>query len=315
MKNFLNSLLFKVLFVSLGGIALFFLLKDYGGEQLLNDLKSIHSWIFLLLLTFVPTLCAYAAAWWLVTDSQFSLRQLPLFFRLTVISIAWNNLTPFLKVAGEPLKGLMLAKQLQIKDRERVAWESTIVYNYVHLLGTVMAIFVAAVAVLYLISFPLTSTMKLLVMVVALVTLVMIALGLALPYSRFLKKLPLNFFCRHPYRVTIAILLEVMARFVEGLTFYLAFLILKNPLPFLDASLLEVGRTLIDNIFFFVPYQVGSREQGIFFFLTEILGRDSKGYLGAAMIYRLVEVIWVGIGYLLFAIQEFYLRRRPRAFA
>jgi len=122
-----------------------------------------------------------------------------------------------------------------------------------------------------------------------------------------------SFFCEHYVRVILAICLEVAARFVEGLTFYLAFSLLGQHLSLLTSALLDVGRTLFDNIFFFIPYQVGSREQGVLVLLEQVFGQETKVYLSAAFLYRLVEVIWVLVGYVLWVIHRNKFKSSPRS--
>ena len=59
---------------------------------------------------------------------------------MTMISIAWNNLTPFFKVGGEPVKYFMLSKHIP----KRFALASTINYNIIHVLATFAAFIISA---------------------------------------------------------------------------------------------------------------------------------------------------------------------------
>lgn len=79
----------------------------------------------------------------------------------------------------------------------------------------------------------------------------------------------------------------------------MAFLIIREPIALVDSAFLEVGRALADNAFFFVPYQMGSRELGISLFLREVLGSPAGGFVAAAFLYRLVEIAWMAVGYML----------------
>ena len=91
--------------------------------------------------------------------------------------------------------------------------------------------------------------------------------------------------------------LEVSARFIEGLTLYLAFSLLSQPITLVSAAFLDVGRTISDYIFFFIPYQVGSREQSTLFMMNQVMNIKPNGYLTAVFMYRFVEIVWVFIGY------------------
>lgn len=308
---------------------LFVLIKDYGFHRLQSDINNIGiKDLALLFLTFIPTLICYSFSWWLVTipmvsqskakSSLSSLsplsRLLPLpffpFLKLTVISIAWNNLTPFLKVGGEPLKAIMLRPYLQ--DYEQgvaVNVLSTVVYNIVHLLGTLGAFILAAAVIIF--YYPVDYFIKL----VAIMTIVssVIVYFLLMCTPRWIQKIlgPKSAFSRVSFImgesaahfsfssviIWSAVVVEIMARFIEGITFYLAFRLVGNRLSFLSSSLIEVGRTLVDTIFFFVPYQLGSREQGVAFLLEKVLGTSTVGFLAAVFMYRLVEIFWIAIGY------------------
>jgi hypothetical protein len=92
---------------------------------------------------------------------------------------------------------------------------------------------------------------------------------------------------------------DVVARFTEGLTFYYSFKLIKHPINIISASLLDVGRTFIDTVFFFVPFQVGAREEGVNIFMNKILLISSSGFLTAVFLYRFVEIIWVFFGYII----------------
>ena len=75
---------------------------------------------------------------------------------------------------------------------------------------------------------------------------------------------------RAPWHFILSIFFDTAARFIEGLTFYLAFLFIQHEIPFVTAMMLDVGRTFIDTFFFFIPYQIGAREEGVRFFMENI---------------------------------------------
>ena len=106
------------------------------------------------------------------------------------------------------------------------------------------------------------------------------------------------------YRFGAPGLFEIAARFIEGATFYVAFRSLAQPVPALECGLLDVGRALVDNLFFFIPYQVGSREGGMLLLATGALAIPGRATVSAAVFYRLVEIFWTGIGYLLWIQDE-----------
>lgn len=306
----------KALFSFLGFASLFYILQSYGFGNLSRDFTSIGWQIFPLSLTFIPTLLCYALAWLSVTEISSEQTQKSLllpFFRMTVISIAWNNLSPFVKVLGEPVKAVLLEKYI---SRKR-AIKSVVIYNIVHLIGTVGAFLLAALLIPFL--FPVTENIRwicfTLVGICLLLTLFLFtaprwAHG-ALKKRRFqrLRKVSLHlrwsfhkiqfFYRNHRAALLFSVTLEIFARFVEGITFYYAYRILQQPISALSAAFLDVGRALADNVFFFIPYQVGSREWSVGFITESVLGISATGFVTAALLYRLVEIFWMILGYIL----------------
>jgi hypothetical protein len=100
-------------------------------------------------------------------------------------------------------------------------------------------------------------------------------------------------------KVIASIFFDTLARFIEGLTFYLAFHYISHHIPFLVATMLDVGRTFIDTFFFFIPYQIGAREEGVRFFMENVFNISSAGFVTVVLLYRVVEIFWIIIGYLI----------------
>jgi hypothetical protein len=109
----------------------------------------------------------------------------------------------------------------------------------------------------------------------------------------------LKFYKNNPRVFFLSLFFDIIARFIEGLSFYFGFYLIKHPISLLSSSLLDVGRTFVDTIFFFVPYQIGTREEGVHFFMEKILAVDSKGFLTAVFLYRFIEIFWILIGYII----------------
>lgn len=309
----------RPIFIILGALALFYLVWDYGFIQLWQDVKTAGWWSILLVLTFIPTLLCYAFAWSLLTEWEkpFSVKNLWRMIRMMAASIAWNNLTPFLKVGGEPAKIFMLGAYIG----RRKALMSTLIYNLIHLLATLVSFILVAFALP--LFYPVSDFGRGLCLVFGFFGLIVALLIIFFPlfwrkilshhlYSFFVRlklekgiirfrwviRKSSQFFRHYRGRVISAFFLELFARFVEGLTFFLAFILLKNPVSLLTSSFLEVGRSLADTLFFFVPYQVGSREQGVQLLLKEVFNHGTHGFLAAVFMYRFVEISWVLIGYI-----------------
>ncbi len=304
----------NVIFLIVGLISIYFIIKDYGMNQILIDFKTAKFSLLLLIATFIPTLSLYSFAWMLVTpgiNNKISIKQFIFFLKMMTISISWNNLTPFLKMGGEPYKYFMLRKILP----KQQALSSAFVYNIVHTYATLLAFLITAITVPMLFKVPETMHpvfFTFFILCLSILFFSKLLLRKILKYPKkssrlrplFLKtKWALRqsylFYTKNRPQIIIATLLEIVARFIEGITFYYAFFLINFKINILSALFLEVGRTLVDTLFFFIPFQLGSREEGIRVFMESGLGITSSGFLSVALMYRFVEIAWIIIGILL----------------
>jgi hypothetical protein len=321
-----RKLVFRKFVFSLLGLAgLVYVIRDYGVFRLQEDINLLGWWSVAIVLTFFPTLVGYSTAWLLCTE--FGGRTESCFFRLarftgmSAASIAWNNLTPFLKIGGEPAKVFML----ESLTGRREAVRSVVIYNIVHVLGTLLALIIAAFVIPPV--FGTQGRIGAACYFIGVLGLLIFILMMLLPriaggwfkrsslrkwrkpivMARWTLHRCARFARRRRLRFVVALSVEVAARFVEGFTFWLAFRLLGQPISIVAAAFLDVGRLLFDTVFFFIPYQVGSREGGVLFLLRDVMGIGTAGYLAAAFMYRFVEIAWIGLGWLYWVA----IKRRP----
>lgn len=93
-----------------------------------------------------------------------------------------------------------------------------------------------------------------------------------------------------------SLVFEYVARVVNALEYYFILLGLGVPLTFWDAVLVLAFSSLIGNLLFFLPMQLGAREGGIVG-IVRILGLSASGIGVFASLYtRLRELFWIFIG-------------------
>jgi hypothetical protein len=221
-----------------------------------------------------------------------------------------------MKVGGEPLKYLMLKKYLS----PPLAFSSTINYNIVHLISTLVCFVLVSFILLFF--YPLILKIQVILFLIILMISMFLIFGIfkvnqkvvyvkrKYPY-KWLRSGMLNLIIlrrrlrlcliKSPINFFLSIGVDTVARFIEGITFYTAFKIIHKPISFLISTVLEIGRTFIDAIFFFIPYQVGSREKGIQVLMDDLLHVPSSGFLTVSLLYRFVEFTWVFVGYAIWA--------------
>lgn len=313
----------KLFFTLLGLAGLYLIIKDYGLRQIQVDLQHTGLNIIWIILSFIPVVYCYGLSWQLVTNYKkfhHSFIYNSFFFTVyAVISIAWNNLTPFLKIGGEPVKYMLLKRHLNKYD----ALSSTVNYNLIHIISTLLSLIIFALLIPILFDGKSRYVFFSIGVVISLILAVVIYLAVNL--SRMRKKAPrflkgqlekrkvrvvlfiikrsirrLYFhYKRRPIKVIASIFFDTLARFIEGLTFYLAFKFISHQIPFLVATMLDVGRTFIDTFFFFIPYQIGAREEGVRFFMENVFNISSAGFVTVVLLYRVVEIFWIIMGYLI----------------
>lgn len=256
-------MIWKSLFSALGLGSLVWILNSYGFQKLGNDILGLGWWAVPLAFSYAPVVLCYALAWLFITP-RLQAKHAGLLFRFSAISVAWNNLSPFVKVLGEPIRVLMLEKFMTRKE----AASSMVLYNIVHILGTLVAFFLGSLAILLLFRVSDGFRAGFISLLVASPLLALLLFYLPHLIKRFGRSARRNkliyagfwlrwafskiriFSKREPLRFWMAVFFEVLARFVEGLTFYIAFRALGKPTSALVSSLLDVGRALMDNIFF-----------------------------------------------------------------
>jgi len=265
------------------------------------------------------------AAWWVIIRSQGgeSVGFLWL-YKITVSGFALNYATPGGLMGGEPYRIMSLAPKI---GTER-ATSSVLLYVMTHIFSHFW--FWLLACALYLFIHPLSVPMGILLAVVTAFCLTAIWFflkgyknGIAVSGMRLLTHFPLlkrkarRFFDSHaeqlanidsqiaalhnqnPRTFATAVGLELACRIVSSLEIYFCLLVLPNvSLGFLDCILILAFTSLFANMLFFIPLQLGGREGG-FMMSTSELGMTASAGIFVALIIRLRELIWTGIGLLL----------------
>ncbi len=325
----------KIGFFLFGLAAFIVLVSRFGLDQILaNMVRAGWSLLYIVGLWFIIYLLN-ACAWRLVLGDaakQISFLQL---FMVTVSGFVINYVTPVIALGGEPYKINSLSGYL---GNER-AVSAVVLYRMVHLLGHMLLLLFGIGAAVAALSLPAAVVWPLLAAGAAIAVLIgltvvghrdgiferLLHIGTRLPFlRRSMARL-------ESYRGTVremdealtevyrhrrgqfyaAVGLEFLSRVCMGIEVYLILRGVGVEVGPVMALFLYVFYSIVINLLFFIPLNLGAREGGLALGLQSLMLAPLLGvYLGVVM--RIREFVWIMVG-LLFILLTGSGRRRQRA--
>lgn len=314
---------YRNIFLAFGIIAVMIMIftLDMDYQELWVNLKRAGGYLPLILLLWLFIYLINTTSWYIIICSggkpKFSFIRL---YKYTVTGFALNYVTPVGLMGGEPYRIMELKPYIGVER----ATSSVILYVMMHIFSHFC--FWLSSILLYIYLYPVGWVMGVILGSITLFCLLITVLfikgyqhGMAVAFVRlgsrlpFLKKKVIGFAEVHREQLEnidrqIALLhqqkkrtfyaalsLEYIARVVSCLEIWLILNVLTTNVSFANCCLIAAFSSLIANLLFFLPMQLGGREGG---FALAVGGLSLSGAYGvyAALITRVREIVWIVIG-------------------
>ncbi|MBM6992045.1 MAG: flippase-like domain-containing protein [Prevotella sp.] len=319
-------------FFIFGILVLIVMVTQLDFAQVWQGLKHAGYWFFAVVALWAGLYVFNTASWYLIIKgvcSQKSADAIPpkpvsfaWLYKITVSGFALNYATPGGLMGGEPYRIMELAPKI---GTERAS-SSVILYAMTHIFSHFWFWLISAIVFFFV--HPINVVLgTLLIATVALTSLGIwfftsgYRKGLAnrimnvLRHIPFVKKWAQPFVEKHreqlntidqqiaalhrqnPHNFIGAVLLEFFCRVFSALEIFFILLVIMPHVNFINCVLILAFTSLFANLLFFMPLQLGGREGG-FLMSTTTLGISASGGIFVALIVRIRELIWTGIGLL-----------------
>ncbi len=312
----------NILFFTLGSLVFAYLVYRFGIDQIIRNVRQagwslgiiFFIWFFIYLLN--------TMAWRLVLGRVGVKVPFDRLFRITVSGFVINYITPFIALGGEPYKIRALADDLG----PRQAVSAVVLYRMVHLLGHMFLLLAGISLALSLLVLPVSVSIALGICAAAITAVILFTIaghrsGVFTHIEKFINRFSglerlrvliatpgagadsmddiiTSAYRTRPGSFWTAVLLEFASRALMGVEVYCILRGVGIDTSLVSALFLYVSYSVVINVLFFIPLNIGAREGGLALGLGSIALPPMLGvYLGVVM--RIREFFWILIGLLL----------------
>ncbi|KAA6347048.1 hypothetical protein EZS27_005459 [termite gut metagenome] len=314
---------FRNIFFGFGIVVIVVMILSFDMEyrELWGNLKRMSYYLPLTFVLWAGIYLLNTCSWYLIIRNE---NKDPISFlkiyKITISGFALNSVTPLGMMGGEPYRIMELTPYLGVER----ATSSAILYIMMHIFSHFC--FWLSSVVLFVCLYPVSQGMSFVLGVIVLLCALLVILfikgyrnGMAVAVIRlsgripFLKKYAVYFADKYKKQLeTIdqqiamlhqkrkrtfygTLLIEYMSRIVSCLEVWFILNILTGGIGFLDCILIAAFSSLMANILFFMPMQLGGREGG---FALAVGSLSLSGAYGVytALITRVREFFWIIIG-------------------
>lgn len=315
---------YQNIFFIFGIAVLVVMVTQLDFQQVWQGLRHAGYWFVAVLMLWIFLYIFNTSAWYLIINAGGKSKvNFWWLYKVTISGFALNYATPGGLMGGEPYRIMELAPKI---GTERAS-SSVILYAMTHIFSHFWFWFISIF--LYVATQPMSVFMASFLLAAA--AFCMLGLwffiigyrkGLANRVMNLLRHMPLvkkwaqPFVEKHreqldtidtqiaalhkqsPKTFVMAVVLEVACRILSALEVYFILLVVNPGISYVQCILIIAFTTLFANMLFFMPLQLVGREGGFLMSATR-LGATASGGILVALIVRLRELVWTGIGLLL----------------
>ncbi len=312
------------IFFVIGFIILGFMIYKIGLDIIWTNLKLTKWWFLAIVGTWGVVYFINAISFHTIIRDKSPESKLVSFLyvlKITISGYAINLMTPFGLLGGEPYRIIKLKPYLGVQK----ATSSVLLYMMMHIVSHFI-FWMISIPLILLIVPNISQTIRIILVVVALVSLLLLywsftvyskgfivkALSLASKIP-FLGKRVRAYYLQHSDKIKqmdflIADLyknrkrdfikslsIELLSRYVQCIEIVFMMYAIGYPISFSQSVLIESVQSLVGNLFFFMPMQLGAREGG-FLIVFGMLSLAATNAVYVSLSMRIREVVWSIIG-------------------
>ncbi|AFN74504.1 putative transmembrane protein [Melioribacter roseus P3M-2] len=327
MNNKIHSAFF------IGGLIIFVILVyNFGVNEIIENIYKTGVWFLPIVGIWGFVYLINTCAWFIIIDGFNSPLKFSKIFSITLSGFAINYITPVASMGGEPYRIYALKNFIGLDK----SVSSTILYTMIHYTSHFL-FWLTAIALLAIYS-PLSFTLTVILIALAAVLILLILFfisrhkkGVLVSLYRLLGKISFfnkyfgekyfkedsiikidkeitSFYNKRKKAFYLSLILDYLGRIVASIEFLFILKSIGADISFFDAIFISAASSLIMNIIFFVPMELGIREGSLMLVMNALKYGSGIGvYIG--LVNRIREFFWILVGLLLIQFNKYGIKK------